>query len=107
MVLKSPGSIDKLGRHGQANDYRDARNVLLDRLGSYINYKQIEERDGTIVLARSINWDATDTNSVRATISCGFSCRLAMAFHSPSKLWVIYLQVLIQAYRDYIQRRIL
>ncbi len=32
----------------QANDYRDARNLLLDRLGSYINHRQIEEVDGTI-----------------------------------------------------------
>lgn len=32
----------------RANDYRDARNLLLDRLGSYINYKQSEEVDGTV-----------------------------------------------------------
>lgn len=32
----------------RANDYRDARNLLLDRLGSYINHRQIEEVDGTI-----------------------------------------------------------
>ncbi len=40
----------------QANDYRDARNVLLDRLGSYINYKQIEERDGTISIYAEGNY---------------------------------------------------
>lgn len=32
----------------RANDYRDARNLLLDQLGSYINYKQSEEVDGTV-----------------------------------------------------------
>lgn len=32
----------------RANDYRDARNLLLDQLGSYINYKQTEEVDGTV-----------------------------------------------------------
>lgn len=32
----------------QANDFRDSRNLLMDELSSYINYKPIEERDGTI-----------------------------------------------------------
>lgn len=31
-----------------ANDYRDARNLLLDQLGSIIKFKPIEEKDGTI-----------------------------------------------------------
>ena len=31
-----------------ANDYRDARNLLLDQLGSIITFKPIEEKDGTI-----------------------------------------------------------
>lgn len=31
-----------------ANDFRDARNELLDQLGSYINFKTTEEVDGTI-----------------------------------------------------------
>lgn len=31
-----------------ANDYRDARNLLLDELGGYINFHSMEEVDGTI-----------------------------------------------------------
>ncbi len=31
-----------------ANDYRDARNLLLDQLGGIINYESIEEVDGTV-----------------------------------------------------------
>lgn len=31
-----------------ANDYRDARNLLLDELGEYINFHSMEEVDGTI-----------------------------------------------------------
>ena len=32
----------------RANDYRDARNLLLDELGSYINFDSVEEVDGSV-----------------------------------------------------------
>lgn len=39
-----------------ANDYRDARNLLLDQLSSYINFKASEEVDGTISIISEGNY---------------------------------------------------
>lgn len=39
-----------------ANDYRDARNLLLDQLSSYINFKASEEVDGTISILAEGNY---------------------------------------------------
>lgn len=39
-----------------ANDYRDARNLLLDQLSSYINFRASEEVDGTISIISEGNY---------------------------------------------------
>lgn len=58
----------------RANDYRDKRNLLLDQLGSYINYDTTEEVDGSIsIFAEG-----------RYLLESNTQCRLATADESPT-----------------------
>lgn len=58
----------------RANDYRDKRNLLLDQLGSYINYDTTEEVDGSIsIFAEG-----------RFLLESNVQCRLATEYESPT-----------------------
>lgn len=58
----------------RANDYRDKRNLLLDQLGSYINYDTSEEVDGSISIFAEGQY-LLEANS---------QCRLATEYESPT-----------------------
>lgn len=50
-----------------ANDYRDARNMLLDELGTYINFDVYEEVDSTITISTEGNFLLSSTTQIRLT----------------------------------------